>query len=622
MLKFLIKSGITIQGIVLFYGYYNGNFKTPTLLKKDNTSDFKFNDFDKSFQENNIRSKPLPTIRENELQKLTKDDFDILIIGGGCSGAGVLLEAYQRGLKCALIEGNDFCSGTSSRSTKLIHGGIRYLQEAFSFSLGFVDKMALVFEALRERDFLLSSAPFMNRIIEIRFPYYNIFYLNYYFAGLVFYHFMYVVQNFPDISNIIPGPKINLNDKTVSFYEGQMFDARQGLLTILSTLRDVYDENGYYLKASTICNYLEFKEYIYEDKKIIGVKVFDKIKNNHFEVKAKQVVNCTGIFADSHFSKQDKLKDKLITSSQGVHIVLEKDSFETNTGKDSGYMIPETSDGRVLFILPYFNNKYILIGTTDNIIEKTGIPKVPDSDLAYLENEIKNNLGYISKLEPSSTWAGIRPLVRTPNGSKITKSISRGHIVRYDNESTLVSLLGGKWTTYRQMGEDVVKKIFNKNKELSENAHSRYTSKEAFRLPGGKYSDKFFHFNEEVEYFNQLKHYLAIKYDVGEAIADELVFKYGTIAGDILENGRIKKTNKVLFENILLSELLYCIQCEFVVKPNDFICRRTGLAFVNFKKAEKAIDIVADYMGKELKWSRQKLNEEINAAKENLKFMI
>jgi glycerol-3-phosphate dehydrogenase len=619
MLKFLLKSGVVIQSSILLYGYYNGHQST----KPSNNMADKFNpdNFKQIFENDKNRSKPLSLNRNSEIEKLKTDNFDILIIGGGCSGGGVLLEAYQRGLKCALIEGNDFAAGTSSRSTKLIHGGIRYLQEAFTLSTGFKEKVMLVFEALRERDFLLTSAPFMNRVIEIKFTYGNFFFMNYYYAGLVFYHLMYAIQNFPDVHMIIPGPRIN-KDKTVSFFEGQMFDSRQALLTILTTTRENYTEQS---PASIVCNYIEFKGYLYgADNKIIGIKAFDKVNGKEVSIYAKQVVNCTGIYGDSNFSKEDKLKDKLIISSQGMHVVIDKKLFNINMEDHTGHMIPQTSDGRVLFILPYFNDRYVLIGTTDNIVTRSLTPLPGDDDLSYIMKEIRNNFAYTGELKPTSVWAGIRPLVRQPSGDVVTKSISRGHVVRYDNETGLVSLLGGKWTTYRQMGEDVVEKVLQMNKELETKAHTRYTSIHNLRLLGGKYGDEdiITSYNDDIKYYSFLKEFLASKYNISKSIVNDLVFKYGTLADDILKRGKGNNTNRPIIGDILLSELLYCIDCELVIKANDFICRRTGLAFVDLQKAEEAIPVIAEEMGKYLRWSRSRINEEINESKNNLKYML
>jgi glycerol-3-phosphate dehydrogenase len=543
------------------------------------------------------------------VNKLNTEKQDVLIIGGGCSGSGVLLEAYKRGLKCGLIEANDFSSGTSSRSTKLIHGGIRYLQDAFTSWGGQVEKLKLVFEALRERDFLIMSAPFMNNIVEIKFPFSNFLSMCYYLDGIMLYQFMYAIQNIISMNIIFPAPRVYWKDRKVSFFEGQMNDARQNLLTMLSTCKD--NDNR---KGSTIANYVEFRDYIYdENNKIAGIKAFDKINNKDLNILSQVVINCTGIYADDLFSKNDKLKNKLIASSKGTHLIINKNILKL----DSGYMIPKTSDGRILFILPYHSDKYYLVGTTDEAVERSKNPGATQSEVDYIVKEVLNHFDVDEKElreSISSKWSGIRPLVKAPSKNDTTKSIARNHIVRHDEDTGLISLLGGKWTTYRKMGEDVVDKIV----EVNRNLKVLPKKDEPFRVVGALYISE--EIDEERDFYSQLVKYLSDEYLIKEEYAEDLVKKYGTNAEIIINN--IKKSKSGVLSDKLEAELNYCLDYEMVVKPNDFVCRRTGFAFIEMNKASNDIPFVAKHIAKKFKWNDKKMKSEIDEAYENLKYMI
>lgn len=634
MLK-IIKIGVGLNALCLLGGYINSKKKPLSEAdKKEFIQKQDMKQFNKEFEifqtkYNNFTN--VQTLSRNEnLEKISKEEYDLLIIGGGCSGAGVLLEAYERGLKCALIEGNDFASGTSSRSTKLIHGGIRYLQDVFTPGSGHhYEKLKLVFEALQERDFLINSAPFMNNIVEIKIPFRNFFWMDYYFMGVFVYHFLYAIQNFPSIINTFPWPKLYPGTNHTSFYEGQMFDSRQCLLSILTCAQNTYKLND---QGSTCLNYTLFKEYIHDSHgKIIGVKAYDKINKKEFNIYANCIVNCTGIFADSNLDKEDSLVGKLITTSKGAHVVVDKELFYKR-GISTGYMLPNTSDGRILFVLPYQRN-YFLVGTTDNEIDKTAETYAEDVDVAYIFNELKNTMGFSNEeLKDSirSTWAGLRPLVRAPNkNGEVTKSLARNHIVRYDHHTGLVSLLGGKWTTYRKMGQDVIE-VVAKNKLIPGIKEKSMISGHV-KLSGGinpdNVQDNLINYDKEKEFYLKFSKYLSDKYSIGENLAESLIFKYGVNSLKILELDRnVNTKDRYLLEDeknpILTAELLYSVKHELAVKPNDFICRRTGLAFIDSKSAENMIEKVAKLMGKEFRWSNDHIKKEIEESKKNFKYFI
>jgi glycerol-3-phosphate dehydrogenase len=309
------------------------------------------------------------------------------------------------------------------------------------------------------------------------------------------------------------------------------------------------------------------------------------------------------------------MKNQLISSSKGTHLIINKNLFKL----DSGYMIPNTSDGRILFILPYHSDQYYLIGTTDEPVERSKNPSATDLEVDYIvkelmnhfkidENELRNSI--------SSKWSGIRPLVKDPSKNSSTKSIARNHVIRYDNDSGLISLLGGKWTIYRKMGEDVVNKIVEFNRNIRDKCVQK--KDEPFRVIGAFYISE--EINEENNFYAHLIKYLSDEYEIKPEYVDDLVKKYGTNAEVIIETMKRNKPGVLL--NLLLAEINYGIEYEMVVKPNDFLCRRTGFAFIEMNKASNDIPFVAKHLGRKYKWSDKRMKDEIDEAYLNIKYMI
>jgi glycerol-3-phosphate dehydrogenase len=624
MLRKILTRAFGLNAIVLAFGFAYPYYKKNHSGNPLEENRFNFQEFEKKIDEFRLKNPNLFKIknisREQQISKLNNEKFDILVIGGGCSGAGVLLEAYEQGYKVGLIESNDFASGSSSRSTKLAHGGIRYLQDVFMpFSGGNTfEKIKLVFEALKERDFILFSCPFMNNQVEINIPFKNIFQMNYYYIGVWVYQMLYIMQTSFKEKFTLNMPFIDYSTKCVAFFEGQFFDSRQNLLSII------------HCEKSAFSNYVEFKEYLYDEQgKIKGVKAYDKINNKEFEITSSVVVNCTGVKGDSNFSQNDPLSEKLVTTSKGAHIIVDKELFKQSKVNE-GYMLPKTSDGRILFFLPYQRN-YFIVGTTESTVNNKDIPLADNSDVQYIFKELKREFQFDDeslRKHIKSQWAGLRPLVRSPNSNlKSTKSMARNHVIRHDPSSGLISLLGGKWTTYRRMGLDVMNEI--RNKKLLGEVIKKIDKNKQHKLPGTTNPiniDKKVTFEEEKLFFRNLESYVKQKYNLGEELAKNLVFKYGMNVFKILDIDREMSLNKKLIlseENpILQAELIYSIRNEMVVKPNDFLCRRSGLAFVDFNKAEKILDQVTDIISKELKWKRDFTNTMRMEAKNNLKYFV
>ena len=242
VLKFAFYANFAALGYGYINAYYYNNNKALIDKTKYGNQEFtqKFNEFQNNKENSKYFAKPID--RNLMIEELKSKQFDLLVIGGGSAGAGVLLDAYTRGLSVALIESNDFSSGTSSKSTKLAHGGIRYLEDAFRLKTNFKDAFNLLFEALSERDFFLNSAPFMNKRVEIKVPAQNWIELNYYYLGVFVYHSLYFASNFPNLFYTFSGPKLYItnDNKNIAakyfagWYEGQFWDARQNLLSVLT----------------------------------------------------------------------------------------------------------------------------------------------------------------------------------------------------------------------------------------------------------------------------------------------------------------------------------------------------------------------------------------------------
>ena len=366
--------------------------------------------------------------REEHLSELKSKDtnIDVLIIGGGATGAGVLLDGSMRGLKCALIEKGDFASATSSKSTKLIHGGIRYLEQFFKLERGFIDKIKLVVESLDERNYMLNSAPYMNKSVKMVVPCKNIFYLIYYYVGVNFYHFISFL-NFVfsrDYTLKLPRPQFVSKRRMkelfpllkrasygVLFCEGQMDDARAALQSMLTVTAEHYIGG---LKPAIIANYTSLFSFIYDKdtQKISGAILKDETTGRQFEVRCKSVINCTGPYADNIRLLDDPSANKRMVGSRGVHLVLPK----YMTPHDVGLVVPKTKDGRIMFNLPY-KHKYTISGTTDHPNSIDPMPMAPHSDIQEILAELKNyyDMGDHPENQVLSAWSGIRPLVLSGN---------------------------------------------------------------------------------------------------------------------------------------------------------------------------------------------------------------
>jgi len=385
--------------------------------------------------------------RELALNRLEETaEWDILVIGGGATGLGTAVDATTRGYKTLLLEQLDFAKGTSSRSTKLVHGGVRYLAQG---------DLALVFEALHERGLLKKNAPHLVHDQEFLVPNYRKRDSAYYTLGLKMYDMMAgdlglgasVMISKEEVIQTVPNIQTENLRGGIIYHDGQFDDARLAI----NLAQTCADHNG------TVINYMKVTGFLKEKqgnhKNIIGVTAIDQETGQHYEIYARVVINATGIFVDDLIQKDQPNAPKQIQISQGVHLVLDEKFLQ---GRHA-VMIPKTDDGRVLFAVPWRGK--VILGTTDTPLEQ------PDLEPIALEKEIDFILQTAGKYltespqysDILSVFAGLRPLAAPQEDSKNTKEISRGHKINI-SESGLVTVIGGKWTTYRKMGEDVVDK--------------------------------------------------------------------------------------------------------------------------------------------------------------------
>ena len=380
--------------------------------------------------------------RKSHLKKVKsrKKPWDVLIIGGGASGLGAAVDAASRGYRTLLLEKKDFAKGTSSRSTKLVHGGVRYLQNG---------DISLVIEALKERGIMRKNAPHLVQDLSFVIPSYDWWNSPFYGIGLKIYDMMAgnlglgpsTLLDREETIDLIPNVKKKGLRGGVIYHDGQFDDARMAI-----SLAQTAENHG-----ASLINYCGVTSLVKKGDMIMGVNAQDEFSGEEFTITAKVVINATGVFSDQIIQMDQPGSRKLIVPSQGVHIVLDK-SFLNGP---HAIMVPHTTDGRVLFAVPW--NDYVVVGTTDTQIEQ------PLEEPIALEQEIDfilENAGAYMTTPPTradvkSVFSGLRPLAAPENNGNATKEISRHHKVTVST-SGLVSILGGKWTTYRKMSEDLI----------------------------------------------------------------------------------------------------------------------------------------------------------------------
>lgn len=372
------------------------------------------------------------------LARLAGERFDLLIIGGGATGLGCAVDAASRGYRTALVEAYDFAAATSSRSTKLVHGGVRYLQEG---------DVALVREALHERARLLVNAPTLVRDRAFLTPAYRWWEAPYYFTGLALYdvlagrsafgHSRYVSR--AETLERLPWLRRDGLRASIEYHDGQFDDSRLAI-ALARTASDC---------GAALANYTRVTALLRNAGRLGGATVRDEESGAAFDVRATATIDAAGIFADEVRRLDDAAAPAILAHSRGTHILV---SREVMTGEDA-LLVPKTDDGRVIFAIPW--HERVLIGTTDVAVEgATHDPQPTETEVAYLLETLNRYLEHpIDEGAITARFAGLRPLVE--RGAASTAKESREHVVE-TSASGLVTIAGGKWTTYRKMAQDAI----------------------------------------------------------------------------------------------------------------------------------------------------------------------
>lgn len=490
--------------------------------------------------------------------KQFKGEWDIIVIGGGATGLGVALDASSRGFNTLLLEQADFANGTSSRSTKLAHGGVRYLAQG---------NISLVNEALFERGLMIKNAPHLVKMLPFIIPGYRWWEKPFYGLGLKIYDWMarrYRLNKTKIISSAsvhkyMPDLKEKGLKGGVLYYDGQFDDARLAI-----NLAQTCAENG-----GVLLNYMKVVNLKKDEEGIIsGVVVKDLINGEELSLNSKVVINATGVFVDDVLEMNSLGKTPMIKASQGIHLVLDNTFFNG----EHALMIPSTPDGRVLFAVPWYG--HLLVGTTDTPKIKISLePVALKSEIAF----VLETLGDYLEKKPTvkdvlSVFAGLRPLVM-PSKEKGTKKISRDHKL-FTSSSRLITITGGKWTTYRKMAEDTIEEAINIGK-----LEKIPCKTQRLKIHGYKISKK----------------------------TTGILDIYGSDGPLIRQLARdVPKLSEKLHSAFphIKAEVVWAARNEMAMTIEDILARRLRILFLNAKVAIEMAPLVADLMATELNFDK------------------
>lgn len=529
--------------------------------------------------------------RTHNIHQLKTRQFDLCIIGAGASGAGCALDAALRGLQVALIDQNDFAAETSSKSTKLVHGGVRYLEQAFK-NLDFA-QLRQVRHGLNERHIVLENAPHLAQPLGLITPVFSWWEGLYFSIGLKLYDwFASGKDHLPrsrwltkkEALRRMPGLSPHIHS-AVLYYDGQLDDARYCIALVHSA-----DEAG-----ATVANYTQVIGFQKDSQqKIEAVQVLDKLSGTSFPIRSKWVINCTGAGADHIRQLANPACMQRIRPSKGVHVTL---PYRVLNSADA-MLIPKTKDGRVVFAVPF--EGVLLLGTTDTPgfnPEKEPLLEAEEIDflLETLQPFLKET---VNKIEVDAGFGGFRPLLAPHTGNEngsTTKTLLRDHEVELDTLSGLISLLGGKWTTYRLMAKDTIDTVC---RLLGSHAACR---SEKHLLVGAE------------GWNNQVAANLQSTFGFDADICRHLSRKYGKRAVQV---GRLAQENTAWKARILpeypflKAEVVYAVREEMACTPRDFLARRIRLEITDWRQTKKATPIVAQLMGQELGWTTEETNKQ------------
>jgi glycerol-3-phosphate dehydrogenase len=527
----------------------------------------------------------------HNLASLGHQQFDVLVIGGGVTGAGVALDAVARGYNVALVEKVDFASGTSSKSTKLIHGGIRYLPN-FDF--------ALVHEALVERGLLLQNAPYLVHPIAFVLPHYQGdlhpvgmpftppggiglgLLLN---MGLWLYDTMAGRRNVgrhrhlsrEQVQEMAPALVTGGLKEGFMYYDAQTNDARLTMALIRTAAQ----------YGATITNYTEVTSFLIEQGKVRGVRIHDRLGNAELTVNARHIVNATGIYSEQVEALTGTEPLVQVEPSKGVHLVLSRDDIKLG---EAAIVLPETEDKRILFIVPWESRA--IFGTTDTGSGDLEHPTATQEDIAYLLKYLNRYLSVtLTEADIVSTYVGYRPLVRSRSAQHSTAKLSRTHAV-LQSSSGLVSIVGGKLTTYRRMAQDTVD-VLNRRDGFSPRQPTQ-----SLRLHGSNG-------------WPAIQHDLETKgaaLGLNSETLSQLGRSYGADAMALLALvGSDVSLAAPLIADLpyIRAEVLYACRQEMAMTPYDVLARRTSITLEDRQRGLGVVDEVAALMAGEHGWSSE-----------------
>jgi glycerol-3-phosphate dehydrogenase len=509
--------------------------------------------------------------RLEQLKKLKQTtEWDVIVIGGGANGLGTALDAASRGYKTVLVEAIDFAKGTSSRSTKLVHGGVRYLEQG---------DIHMVREALKERGLMAQNAAHLVKNQSFVIPNYNWWGGYFYTIGLTIYDLLagklslgsskYISKK--KTLELLPTIKQKGLVNGVTYHDGQFDDSRLAI-----NIAQTAVENG-----ACVLNYTKVVNLLKDDEnQVTGVQVEDQESGEKHEIKGKAIINATGVFTNAIMKLNDTVYKKYIVPSQGIHLVFDKSFLPS----DYALMIPKTSDGRVLFAVPWHNK--IVVGTTDTLMKKHSVePIALETEIDFVLETAQRYLAKKpTRADVLSVFAGLRPLAAPDEPGKSTKEVSRSHKIIV-SETGLITITGGKWTTYRKIAEDLVNKAI-RVRHLSKNK----CKTEHISIHGNKITNA-------IDRENHL-------------------YIYGTDIPKIVE---LQKKEPELKEKLhpdydyTMAEVAWAIRYEMARTIDDVLARRVRLLFLDARAAiascEKVAKLLAKELGHDETWTQNQIAE-------------
>jgi glycerol-3-phosphate dehydrogenase len=510
--------------------------------------------------------------REEMTARLREDKiWDIIITGGGATGLGIAIDAAARGYSTLLLEKYDFAKGTSSRSTKLVHGGVRYLAQG---------NIKLVREALRERGLLLKNAPHLTRKLAFIVPSYHWWEKWYYGTGLKLYDLLSgklgigktEILSAPTVLQRLPVAEKKGLSGGIGYFDGQFDDARLAI-----NMAQTAVEQG-----AVVINYMSVTGLLKDQKNIRGVEAMDMLDQHIYQLKAKVVINATGVFVDDVLRMEDAGSPGMVAPSQGVHIVLDKKFFPS----DTALMIPRTADGRVLFAVPWHNR--VVVGTTDTPVDQILAEPLPfREEISFIIYHFNKYLtSDIRESDIRSIFTGLRPLVKSSNTGN-TSILSRDHTIVVSTGG-LVTITGGKWTTYRKMAKDAVD-----NAAFVAKLEIRTCTTDKLRIHGW----------------------------VETADEADSLYGYGSDADHIK---KLAADDPSLAEKLhpdfpyILAEVVWAIREEMAMTVEDVLARRLRLLFLDTRIAMEVAPAVARLMagemGKDPQWEKNEVEKFMQTA--------